>query len=85
MPRCPECYETLSYDRLDCHLRWCCASGDRQRVSADGLERLARQLQRVEDRIDRRIGAVEAELDRLGPRTIDERPPEASDEMPPKM
>jgi hypothetical protein len=76
---------TLSYDRLDRHLRWCCSSGDRQRATVDGLERLAGQLQRVENRIDRRIEALEAELDRLGPRTIDERAPEASDELPPKM
>lgn len=72
MPRCPGCYRILTHHRLDTHLRWCCAAEGRERERGDCLERLDHELSAVEERIERRIDAVEAELDLRGTEFIDD-------------
>jgi hypothetical protein len=62
MPRCPECYRILSHRRLDTHLQWCSESAANDPAPGDGLERLANRLNDVEGRIERRIEAIESEL-----------------------
>ena len=68
MPRCPECYRILSHRRLDTHIRWCCASSDRERTTEE-LEELTRRMTEAEHRIERRIEAIEAEFDRFDSRS----------------
>ncbi len=83
MPRCPECYKIVSHRRLGTHVEWCCSSTDRVSVSDDGLERIPRRLNGVEDRIGRRIDALEAELDQFGSHPTDGREPVETEDLTP--
>lgn len=64
MPICPGCEQSIPYDELDVHERYCHDIwGDRDSGSRS-VERLERQIVALERRVDGRLRKVEADVER---------------------
>lgn len=61
MPTCPGCHQSVSYDRLVRHERYCPELGGSNDVERT-VRRIEERLDAVEDRLDRRLRAVERRI-----------------------
>ena len=59
MPICPGCEQSVSYDRLDLHERYCRGIWGEPAPGPAALERIERRLQRLEVDLERRLARSE--------------------------
>ncbi|WP_435346352.1 hypothetical protein [Haloarchaeobius sp. HRN-SO-5] len=62
MPNCPGCYESVPYDRLAAHQRYCTELRDSDLVGARSVERLDRRVELLEERLEARLRTIEEQL-----------------------
>jgi len=64
MPICPGCEQTVPYDRLDVHQRYCAGIWSDGMRGGRSVERLDRRLANVEARLERRLREFEEDVER---------------------
>lgn len=64
MPICPGCEQTIPYDRLDVHVRYCVGIWSAARYNAPSSDRLESQITTMEHHLDRRLRELESDIDR---------------------
>lgn len=63
MPICPGCEQTVSYDRLDIHERYCDGIWSDE-VGQRSIERLERRILALERRLDAQVRELESDVER---------------------